>query len=110
MHSVYYVLTGALLPATGLVLSAHSHTHSAELQWQHLQSQDRELEHLHSAQEVGHHSPVRRLLAKKAAAADKDDDGADDSYDDEMDLDEPMAAGRASCPLNPQCLNSREHT
>ena len=91
------------MPATGLVLAAHSQTHSAELRWQHPESQYRELGQLQSAQEGGHHGPLRRLLAKKAAAAaaaaDEEDEGADDSYDDDMDLDEPMAAGRAPSPL-----------
>ena len=78
-------------------MAVHSQSHSAELQWQHLQSQYREPDLLQGAQEAGHHSPLRRLLAKKTAAAaadDEDDEVADDSYEDEMDLDEPMAAGR----------------
>ncbi len=76
-------------------MAVHSQAHSAELQWQHLQSQYRELDHLQSSHEGGHHSSLRRLLAKKAAAAaaeDEDDEGAEDVYDD--DLDEPMAAGK----------------
>ena len=94
------------LPVTGLAVVAHSQSHSAELQWQHLQSQYRELDLLQTTKEAGHRSPLRRLLAKKAAAAadDEDEEGADDSYEDEIDLDEPMAAGRpfllsASCFL-----------
>ena len=82
-----------LLTVTGLAAAAHPQAHSAEVQWQHLQSQYRELEHLQSAHEAGHHSPLRRLLAKKAAAAAAEDDDEDDSYEDDMDLDEPMAAG-----------------
>lgn len=87
-----------LMAATGLAAAAHPRAHSAELQWQHLQSQYRELEHLQSAHEAGNHSPLRRLLAKKAAAAAAEDDD-EDSYEDDMDLDEPMAAGTNS-PLS----------
>ena len=85
------------MPAIGLAVAAHSQAHSAELQWQHLQSQYRELGQLQSAYEAGHHSPLRRLLAKRVAAAaaeDEDEEGLDDSFDDDVDLDDSTAAGR----------------
>ncbi len=42
-------------------------------------------------------SPLRRLLARSAAAvaaSDEDEAAADESYEDDLDLDEPMAAGK----------------
>lgn len=61
-------------------------------------------------EKAGYLSPLRRLLSRSAAAVaatDEEDATADESYDDDLDIDEPLAAGKLSlCACHLACALS----
>lgn len=79
-------------------MSAHTHQQQSE-------GLDESLAAQHTLAQLGFQGSVRRLLgggARELAAADEEDD---ESYDDGLDIDEPLTAGQAHPSLAlPKCF------
>ena len=104
-----HACAGVLIEAEGVSALAHQ---------QQLEGLDESLASQHTFAQLGSQGSVRRLLGgstRELAAASEDED---ESYDDDLDIDEPLTAGRAypfpslpTCFLHPRCIaSSRRHS
>ena len=83
-------------------ISAHTHQ-------QRLEGLDEDLASQHTLAQLGIQGSLRRLLGGSARQLAAADDEEDESYDDDLDIDEPLTAGQANRSLPPprRFLHSR---
>ena len=83
-------------------ISAHTHQ-------QRLEGLDEDLASQHTFAQLGIQGSLRRLLGGSARQLAAADDEEDESYDDDLDIDEPLTAGQANLSLPPprRFLHSR---